>query len=512
MKQFLLLLFFTYTSIGFSQTESNLLKDKYEEFDYYAKPSKTNKLSKYFRNRFDLNLLDAYKISETDESKNHVYLTFMLDIQNKITGIYVNSPYSRLNQNIREIFKNYDIDNLNIPEKSPLNVYILQILSKEGDKMIFNCSTDIIYDRFPVFEGCEPIMTTFNNMKVCLNTQLEAHIANNISINEIEKAKIVNFLNLKVKFLINEKGNIEQINCKAPTDSLTKELNRVITLFPEAKTPPTRNGKFTNLVYDGTVRLKIEPNNEKKLEEVLKRKDSTLNPNSELALHFKKFLSEEELRIINFPSIQKSIDLSFSIDEKGNPIEFKTNSQNPNIDNRLIEIFKKFPFEKLNIKSTNILETYSYTLITQVYNEKNVECNEKPNIYLPPIIRKSCEKSKNSKEVISCLSEYIGNIIINEYKTNLNSKTQLKGIINVYCNFNIDTIGNIVKVKVISPNPYLTKEIEKIITGIPKMYKPAYLNGVAYETSFNLPLRFDVGDNRAVDPFDNMNKSIRKTP
>nr|WP_314895807.1 hypothetical protein [uncultured Flavobacterium sp.] len=512
MKHFLFLLFLTYTSIGFSQTESNLFKNKYEEFDYYAKPSKTNKLSKYFRNRFDSNLLDAYKISETDESKNHVYLTFMLDVQNKITGIYVNSPYSRLSKSIREIFKNYDIDDFNIPEKNPLNVYVLQILSKEGDKMVFNCSTDIVYDRFPVFEGCEPIMTTFNNMKVCLNEQLEAHIVNNISITEIEKAKIVGFLNLKVKFLINEKGNIEQINCKAPTDSLTKELNRLIALFPGAKTPPTRNGKSTNLVYDGTIRLKIEPNDEKKQEEVLKPKDSTLNPNGELALHFKKFISKEELRIINFPSLQKSINLSFSIDEKGNPIEFKTNSQNQNIDNRLIEIFKKFQFEKLNIKSTNILETYSYTIITQVYNEKVIECNEKPNVYLPPIIRKNCEKSKNPHEVINCLNQYIGNIIINEYKTNLSSKTQLKGIIKVYCNFNIDTIGNIVKVKVISPNPHLTKEIEKIITGIPKMYKPAYLNGVAYETSFNLPLRFDIGDNKAVEPFQNLNKSIKNIP
>lgn len=512
MKHFLFLLFFMYTSIGFSQTEPKSFSDKYKEFDYYAKPSKTNKLSKYFRNRFDSNFLDAYKISETDENKKHVYLTFMLDVQNKITNIYVNSPYSRLNKNIREIFKNYDIDDLNIPEKNPLNVYVLQILSKEGDKMVFNCSTDIIYDRFPVFEGCEPIMTTFNNMKVCLNEQLEAHVANNISITEIEKAKIVGFLNLKVKFLINEKGNIEQINCKAPTDSLTKELNRVVALFSGAKTPPTRNGKSTSLVYDGTIRLKIDPNNEKYQEEILKSKDSTLNPNSELALHFKKFISEEELRIINFPTLQKSIDLSFSIDKKGNPIEFKTNSQNPNIDNRLIEIFKKFPFEKLNIKSTNILETYRYTIITQGYNKKVIECSEKPNVYIPPIIKKSCEKSKNPSEVIDCLNQYIGNIIINEFNTNLSSKTQLKGIIKIYCTFYVDTIGNIVKVKVISPNPSLAKEIEKTIKGIPKMYKPAYLNGVAYETSFHLPLKFDVGVNKAVDPFESLNKSIKNTP
>lgn len=512
MKHFLFLLLFTYTSISFSQTEPKSFSNKYEEFDYYAKPSKTNKLSKYFRNRIDSNLLDTYKISKTDESKKHIYLTFRFGEQNKVIIISVNSPYSReLNKNIREIFKNYDIEDLNIPEKSPLNIYTLQILSKEGDKMVVNCSADIIYDSFPIFEGCESI-DTYSSMEDCLNKQLEAHIVNNISFNEIEKSKILGSLNLKVQFLINEKGTIEQINCKAPTDNLTKELNRLVALFPKAKTPPTRNGKPTNLIYNGTLRLQIDTDNEKYQEEVLKSKDSTLNPNSELALHFKKFISEEELRIINFPTLQKSIDLSFSIDKTGNPIEFKTNSQNQNLDNRLVEIFKKFPFEKLNIKSTNIIETYRYTIITQGYNKKVIECSEKPNIYIPPIIKKRCENSKNPKEVIDCLNQYIGNFVINGFNTNLSSKTQLKGIIKIYCTFSVDTIGNIVKVKVISPNLSLANEIEKIIKGIPKMYKPAYLNGIAYETSYSLPFSFNVGDNKAADPFENLNKSFKNNP
>jgi hypothetical protein len=516
MKHLLFLLFFTYTSLSFSQTEPQLFKDKYQEFDYYAKPDKTSKLSKYIRNHINTSLLNDYIINDTVESKKHVYLTFKLDALNKVTGVTVTSPYSELNKSIRDAFKDYNIDELNIPEMNTQNVYALQILSNEGNKMVVNCSTNIIYDKYPVFQGCQSNAVTYNNMKSCLTKQLEAHIAKYISPLEIKKAKIVGSLNLIVQFLVNETGAIEQIKCKAPTDSLTKELNRVVALFPKAVVPPTRNGKPSNLKYKGSINLEIESSNEKYVEEALKSNDSILNPNNELALHFKKYMSEDELQVIAMPLFDKKIKFSFSIDKKGNPVEFKTNCNNPKLEANLIAIFMKFPFEKLNIKSNNILETYRYTIITWENHKKIIACNDKPDVYIPPFINKDCENLKNPREVIAYFNRYINNIIVHEFNTSLRSKTNLKGIIKIRCLFHVDTTGNIVKVKVFSPNPSLTNEMEKIINGIPKIYKPAYLNGVAYENSFTLPVSFDVGENIPEDPFkssnENVNRSLNRVP
>jgi hypothetical protein len=509
MKRFLLLLFFTYTSISFSQAESNPFQNKYEEFEHYAKPDKTNKLSKYIRNHINTTLLNDYKVNDTIESKKHVYLTFKLDAQNKITNVNVISPYSELNKSIRDAFKDLDIDELNIPEKNIQNIYALQILSNEGNEMVVNCSTNIIYDRYPVFDGCQSV-DTYSSMKSCLTKQLEAHIAKNISAVEIQKAKILGSLNLKVQFLVNETGAIEHIKCKAPTDSLTKDLNRIIALFPKAVIPPTRNGKPTNLQYKGSISLQVESNNEKYVEQALEPKDSILNPNNELALHFKKYLGENELKEIAMPLLQKKICLSFSIDKKGNPEEFKTNTNNPKIEANLIEIFKKFPFEKLNIKPNSILETYRYTIISWESNKKIIACEDRPNVYIPPLIKKECENLKNAHEAMICFNQYISTIIHNEFDTNLRSKTKLKGIIKIRCSFHVDPTGNIVKVKVYSPNPSFTNEMEEIIKGIPKMYKPAYLNGVAFETPFNLPISFNVGENNPEDPFKNLNKNWDK--
>lgn len=296
MKHFLFLLFFLYATTGFSQSEYQAFIDKYEEFALYAKPNKTNNLSKYFAKRIDSRLIDSYRITDTIKNKKYIYLTFNLDKSNKPIRIIVNSPYSELNKSIREAFKDFDIEDLHINDKSQLNIYTLQILSQENNKMVINCSTNVVSDRSPIFEGCESSATK-SKLSSCFNSKLSEYIANTISPAEIKKAKILGKLNLRVKFLVNEKGVIEQINCKAPTDSLSRELNRIIALFPKAKSPATRNGIPTSFIYESIISLEVETDNAKYIEEINKQKEeilysdsSLLNPNAELAIHFKNIL------------------------------------------------------------------------------------------------------------------------------------------------------------------------------------------------------------------------------
>lgn len=496
MKQFLFLLFFTYTSIGFSQTESNLFKNKYEEFDYYAKPNPTNDLSRYFKRHIDYNLLNTYKFNENIESENHIYLTFHLSKENKAIPIYVNTPYSELNKSIKDAFTNYDIEKLNIPLKNPLNTYVLQILSKEGDKMIVNCSTDIVYDRFPVFEGCES-MTNYYQMKSCFNKLLEAHVAKYFSPDAIRKAKVLGSLTLKPEFIITEKGTIELLRNKVPNDSLTKELNRVVALFPQAKIPPLRNGNPSRMFFSGNVRLEIASENKEYVADVIKSNDSILNPNAELALHFKKFIRENELTKNVFPLSMKSVEISFSIDKKGKIIDIKASTgYNPALNSRLIEIFKKYPIEKLNIKSTNVLETYKYTIITKGYPLNIIQCNETPNVYIPPCFDKNCEKSKSSEELMKNFYEKINEIIVRNINKNLYSKTELTKGFFLFCSFQVNSDAKIVDVKVKAPNPIMANGMEQVIKDIATVYKPAYLNGKAIKSSYSIPVRFNVGYNR----------------
>lgn len=495
MKYFLFLLLFAYSSLGFSQTEPKSFKDKFEEFEYYAKPNPTNDLSRYFRRHIDSNLLNAYKFKDTVESENHIYLTFHFDEENKVTNIYVFSPYSELSKNIRDAFTAYDIEKLNIPVKSPLYIYALQILSKQGDKMVVNCSTDIIYDKYPVYEDCES-MTRYSQIKSCINKLLEVHIANNISPAAIKKTKVLGELKLKPEFIINEKGAVELLQNKVPKDSITKELNRVVALFPNAKTPPLRNGKPTKLLFKSTVHLEIDTVNKKNIDDVKKSKDSTLNPNCDLALHFKKYINENELTKNVFTLYNESVEISFSIDKKGKMIDIKASTgNNPTLNSRLVEIFKKYPIEKLNIKSTNVLETYKYTIITKGYPLNIIQCNEIPNVFIPPYFDKNCEKSNSSAELMNCFSEKTINFIVRNMSNSVYSKTEFTKSFFVFCEFKVDTDAKIIDVKVKAPNPSLAKGMEQIIKDISMVYKPAYLNGKAMKYTFSFPVRINVGNN-----------------
>ena len=507
MKQLLFLILLVTSSIGFSQAaEQKEFNDKYEEFDYYAKPNKKNELSRYIRNHINIELLNAIKFKKKDPEKHCIFLSFRLNSKNKPVGLKVNSPYSELNESIRDAFKKYDIEKLNIPEKDKLNTYVLQIISKEDNYSIVNCSTNIIYDRFPVFEGCESIVD-YNRMRTCINNQLQSHIVKNISHAEIINSKVIGYIKLYPKFRIDKNGEIEQINSKAPTESLTKELNRIISIFPKAKTPPTRNGNPTSLFYNGYVGLQIDSKDGKYEDEVLKSNDSLLNPNNDLALHFKKYISEKEINNIKFYRNQKSVKIFFGIDKKGKLVEIKTNLRDIKMNSKIIQTFKKYPLEKLNITSSNILTLYSYNVITKIANKKIIECNDEPYTLISPVFNKRCEKSKTPGELKNCFNQNLANIIQRKFDKDIRHKTKLSGDIKIFTRFQVNELGEIVNVKVRAPNPFLANEIEEILNSIPTVLKPGYSNGKAAKSSFSLPIKFNVGFiNTPEDPFKDLTK------
>lgn len=490
MKNLLLLLFFAFSSFLFSQNETKTFKDKFEEFEYYAKPSKTNDLSKYFKRNINYTLLENYKFKDTLKKNRAVVLSFKLDKNNNVIDLEVSSPYSELNSSIIKAFETYDLKTINIPEKSPLNYYILQILSREGDKMVVNCSSDIIYDRFPVFEGCES-SGNFSENRSCINALLEEHFGKNISTDLIKKKKILGRLLLKPEFMVTESGTIEKVKWKTTSDSLTKETNRIMALFPKAKTPPTRNGNPTRLYIKEFIDLEINSANENYIENAIKSKDTTLNPNCELAIHFKKFISEQEIKNYNLPIDQSRINISFSLDKNGKIINLKSSATKQELNEKLTDIFKKFPFEKLNIKLPNVLETYFYTIFTVEHNNKVViHCNENPNIFSESYFDEKCEKSNSPENLSFCFKEKITYLIVKNFDSRLISQNDIDNGIRLICIVQVDIDGTVSRINALNTSPKFSNELDRIIKKMPKVYKPAYWKGQPIKTTYSIPISF----------------------
>ncbi|MGJ8744438.1 energy transducer TonB [Polaribacter sp.] len=484
MKKNILIIFtLFYCLVGYSQPPKIVkFNDKFKEYDYYAKPSTTSDLTAFFKTRVDTELLSELKPLGKNDYQRRFFLGFKF-LEGKIVDVSTNVNNSKLRKMFVDAFKAYDIEKLNIKNISPLNRYEIQLSSWVDGKSILNCSQYVIIKKFPLYEGCE-LVASYSEMKKCINKKLENHIINNISNTVLEKSNIKGGLKLNPKFLINSDGSLSKIKIKTASRELSEELHRIIALFPKPITPAMCNGNPTGYFYKGYFNLFVNES-----DEILPK----LSTENELALHFKNHLSEKELQNIPFSKKQDEIKLIFSIDKKGKAVEIKTLNYNANKSsyNKLVSIFKKFPIEKLNINSKDILEWYIYTIITKSNNKTIVECSNTAKVEKTSVF-KGCKKSKNPTDLRKCNREKVVAHVSEKFDMNLLNNTKLKGKVRLFCSFSIDTDGSVVDVKVKTPSAYLSNEVKKVLKNVPKAIAPAYQNGKAVKISYKIPITFIV--------------------
>ena len=501
MRKLVLFFILCFGHLGHTQTDilkfADKYKDKYEEFDAYAKPSKTNELSKFFKNRISSEMLKSLQFSESDERKQRVFLTFSLNKSDEIINVKATSKYSEFNKQIVSAFKKYPIDKLNIPEKNTRNVYVLQIVSKEAEKSVINCSSAIIYDKFPVCFGCQDY-TNYQDLKNCMGDKLVEHITNTISLKEIEDSEIVGELKLQTQFNIDDEGNIIKVKSKTPTNDLTKELNRVVKLFPKVKIVGTRNNNPTRSFFRKRIVLQINSDNFAQNEE---SKYKITNPDSQndLSKHFNQLLTQDELYGTDVLGKKKSIALTFNINTKGKLVNIKTNSGIKSLNTKIISAFKKFPIDKLNLGATSVLELYTYQIITKVNNKNSIKCSTSPKTLIHPIF-KGCEKSKDPYLLKKCFSNKISHHIRNNFDTKLLRSMNKSKTYRVYTRFKVDTTGEITQIGVKASNPIYANEAASILKSVPNV-APAYINGQPSEMSFAIPIVLKVNKQKSKKDF-----------
>lgn len=447
-------------------------------------PNKTNDLSKFFQKNIDNVLLENYKFVDTLRKNSFVVLSFRLNKDYQIIDLDVNSPYSELNYKIIKAFETYDFRQINISEASPLNTYALQILSREGNKMVVNCSSNLVYDRMPVFEGCE-LSVSFAENQSCIKEVLESHFEKNLTTAFLKNRKIFGEFTATPEFMVTENGTIEKVKWKTASDSLTIETNRIMTLFNKIKTPPMRNGNPTKLYIKEVLDLEIDSENDVYVQSSAKIRNKTLNPNTELALHFKKFISEAALEKLNKTSSKNKAEIRFSLDKNSKMINLTAKSFDEKTNNQLVEIFKKFPFEKLNIKQPNVLDTYYFTIFTVNYNGKvTIRCNENPFIYSEAIFDAKCGKSNSPEDLKTCNQDKISNLITSHFDKSLISQNDKDFKTNLNCFIEVDVDGTITQKNGTNTSQKFSNEFYRIFAIFPRALKPAYWKGKPVKSTY----------------------------
>lgn len=194
----------------------------------------------------DNGTIDFSVISSSNRSIEKVAKTFLksVEVQEKNTGLVSTEIYTS---------KTFLLEN-GILESDPIDL--------ESRKNFLNTYELTELGVLPRFKGCKG--KDSNKLRKCLSKKITEIIAKNFDTSIGDKANLPDGIHrIFVKFIISNKGIVENIDIHAPHSLLEDEARRVMNLIPKIK-PGELNDKPVSVNYSLPITFRIEPDKEKK--------------------------------------------------------------------------------------------------------------------------------------------------------------------------------------------------------------------------------------------------------
>lgn len=241
-------------SLSFKKGDFPEAKEPEVYFDSIFKPTTTNDFAIYLKD--NLSLQDI-KNANLNKINDRISIYFELDSFGKPKEITTTSRSKNLENKIIELFKNYNLNNLNFVDKHPFNRYFTSIIVFENGVNIVKTNSIISYNRSPMYKGCEKSVSV-KEARNCFSRQIQIHFARKFN------TKIINTLKLSpgpkriyIYFMVDKKGKITNITCKAPHKKITDEVLKVMKKLPKVK-PAIFGRKKVNINYNIPFTLIVE--------------------------------------------------------------------------------------------------------------------------------------------------------------------------------------------------------------------------------------------------------------
>lgn len=217
--------------------------------------------------------------------------------------------------------------------------------------------------------------------------------------------------------------------------------------------------------------------------------------NSDLANHFKIYLEKKLLKKIDFSSIKwstfykdvsknktdLSVRLTFELSKTGKATNCRINSRDKELEKKIIEVFKKFPLEKLGIKESDKSGKISVQLFAREDNETVIKASQFAVVDVPPVI-KGCEDSTLYWQINKCLYDRLYDYILKNISLKTLNSQELRGEIICRPRFTINSEGKITNVNSIAPNKVIKDEIDRVILSFNEIIEPGKRNNVPKNT------------------------------
>lgn len=256
MKIIFTILFICTFYQGFSQEKiQDSISNKKSFWEKYSEPSSDNIFTNHFKQFLSPRLIDSTDLSKR---KKEIVLQFNLDKKNRIINLRTNSKNKELNNAIINAFKLFSIEELNLPEKTQLHNYSMQIICTENNKPLLKCSSKIVYSIPAVFSGCEKSIKSYASLNKCNNIKVKDFVVQNFDNNLAKRTGLSGVVSIYAMFIIDkDTGKFIDFKVKAPNEALNYEIKRVLFNFPEVINSGYLLGKPTNTKYSLPVKIAV---------------------------------------------------------------------------------------------------------------------------------------------------------------------------------------------------------------------------------------------------------------
>ncbi len=198
-----------------------LTKDSFYKFKAYTMYM-ANKVSNIGGKKADKDAPNNYD-AETEELINTPYSEYINRIKKPVTNSFVQQT---------ELALNLDDD-------------------KERDAVPFS-----VVHRSPVFRGCKKSLSNDDQRK-CLVEKMNAFIEKNYDLKLIKELQLNQSQSVYVRFLITDKGRVEDVAARSPHPKLSQEAKRVVESFPKMKPAKDKKNKPVGVIYTLPIRLSV---------------------------------------------------------------------------------------------------------------------------------------------------------------------------------------------------------------------------------------------------------------
>lgn len=217
--------------------------------------------------------------------------------------------------------------------------------------------------------------------------------------------------------------------------------------------------------------------------------------NSDLANFFKIYLEKKLLKKIDFTAIKDSylynnfsnskynytIRLTFELSKTSKATNCRINTGNKELDRKVIEIFKKYPLEKLGIKESDKSGKISVQLFAKEDKEVTIKASQFAVIDVPPVI-KECEDSQFYWKFNKCLYDKLYEHLLKNISLKTLNNQELRGDIIFSPRFTITKEGKITHVNSIAPNKIIKDEIDRVIMSFNGTIESGKRNNIPKDT------------------------------